>query len=94
MYYSDWGSKPKVVRARLDGTGAATLLDTQVSNPNGIALRNGQVYIVDSNYDKKMAAAQILIYKPEVAMLQSLRSRGNLSVSTYIYSEIIINITL
>ena len=49
MYYTDWGSKPSVVRTLLNGSNPL-VITTALNNPNGIAILNGIIYIADSNY--------------------------------------------
>ncbi len=38
MYWSDWGSNPKIERANVDGTERITLVETDIQWPNGIAI--------------------------------------------------------
>jgi low density lipoprotein receptor-related protein 5/6 len=38
MFWSDWGKKPKIERASLDGTERVVLVSDDLGWPNGIAL--------------------------------------------------------
>ena len=53
LYYSEWGHKPQVVRMNLDGTNATVVAHHNVSNPNGLAVYDGTLFLADSNYDLK-----------------------------------------
>ena len=38
MFWSDWGSNPKIERANLDGSNRQVVLNTELAGPNGLAL--------------------------------------------------------
>ena len=38
MFWSDWGSKPKIERAGMDGSHRSTILEESLHWPNGITL--------------------------------------------------------
>jgi low density lipoprotein receptor-related protein 5/6 len=38
MYWTDWGSKPKIERAHLDGSRRVTIVNSSLGWPNGIAV--------------------------------------------------------
>ena len=43
IYWTDWGSSPKVEKANYDGSNRQTLVSTQLQLPNGLELdRNGK----------------------------------------------------
>jgi low density lipoprotein receptor-related protein 5/6 len=54
MYWSDWGSHPKLERAWLDGTHREVLVNTSIQWPNGLALDyiERKVYWGDAKLDK------------------------------------------
>lgn len=54
MYWSDWGSRPKLERAWLDGTHREVLVNTSIEWPNGLALDylERKVYWADAKLDK------------------------------------------
>ena len=53
MYWSDWGKKPKIERANLDGTDRRVLVDSNLGWPNGLAvdLQGGRLYWGDAKTD-------------------------------------------
>ena len=54
MYWSDWGSHPKLERAWLDGTHREVLVNTSIQWPNGLALdyTERKLYWADAKLDK------------------------------------------
>lgn len=38
VYWTDWGASPKIEKAKYDGTGRQTLLNTNLKWPNGMAI--------------------------------------------------------
>ncbi len=54
MFWTDWGSRPAIMRARMDGTYKSTVVSTGLRWPNGISLDvpNERLYWVDAWYDK------------------------------------------
>ena len=38
MYWSDWGARPRIERAALDGSGRQVLVNTSLTWPNGLAI--------------------------------------------------------
>ena len=56
MYWTDWGSRPKIEMAEKTGEGRRTLVDTGLTWPNGLSLDvdAGKLYWVDANQDKVM----------------------------------------
>ena len=54
MYWSDWGSRPKLERAKLDGTKREILINTSIAWPNGLVLDHQQrkLYWADAKLDK------------------------------------------
>ena len=54
IYWSDWGSHPKLERAWLDGTHREVLVNTSIQWPNGLALDyiERKVYWADAKLDK------------------------------------------
>ncbi|GFO20012.1 low-density lipoprotein receptor [Plakobranchus ocellatus] len=49
MYWSDWGSSPKIEAANYDGSNRRTLIDTGLTWPNGLAIdyEANKLYFVD-----------------------------------------------
>lgn len=49
MYWSDWGEKPKIERAAMDGTTRITLITHNLTWPNGLAIDHnaGKLYWAD-----------------------------------------------
>nr|XP_054771526.1 sushi, von Willebrand factor type A, EGF and pentraxin domain-containing protein 1-like [Lytechinus pictus] len=54
MYYSDWGSVPKIEKAHMDGTNRQIIVDSEIAWPNGIALDvdAGKLYWGDAKIDR------------------------------------------
>ena len=54
MYWTDWGEKPKIERASLDGTHRVTIIDSELGWPNGIAVdfTENKIYWADAKTDK------------------------------------------
>lgn len=54
MYWTDWGSKPKIEGADMSGASRRTLVDTGLGWPNGITLdqENQALYWVDALRDR------------------------------------------
>ncbi|XP_059057986.1 low-density lipoprotein receptor-related protein 2 [Achroia grisella] len=53
LFWTDWGERPRLERAGLDGSGRATLVSTKLYWPNGLALDTAtrRVYFADSKLD-------------------------------------------
>ena len=54
MFWTDWGSSPKIERSTLIGTQRVTLVTSNLQLPNGISLdrQNKLVYWVDAGMDR------------------------------------------
>ena len=56
MYWTDWGKKPKIERASLDGSRRSTIIDSDLGWPNGVAVdfteNNPKIYWADAKKDK------------------------------------------
>lgn len=54
MYWTDWGEKPKIERANLDGSDRIVLLNSSLGWPNGLALdyEASKLYWGDAKTDK------------------------------------------
>jgi hypothetical protein len=54
MFWSDWGAKPQIVRAGMDGTEVTPFVATGVVWPNGLALDYplNDLYWVDAKLDR------------------------------------------
>ncbi|XP_063415706.1 low-density lipoprotein receptor-related protein 4-like [Mytilus trossulus] len=54
VFWSDWGSTPKIEKANYDGTGRTTLANTNLKWPNGMAIDfdANKLYFVDAGTDK------------------------------------------
>ena len=50
MFWSDWGEKPKIERAGMDGSGRIVLVHTHIHWPNGLTvnLDTSELYWVDA----------------------------------------------
>jgi len=48
MYWTDWGSSPKIEKANYDGTNRQTVLATNLKLPNGLVLDGGVLYFCDA----------------------------------------------
>ena len=53
MYWSDWGSEPRIERAGMDGSNRSTLHNTSLVWPNGLTLDypNQILYWIDASLD-------------------------------------------
>lgn len=62
MFWSDWGERPKIERANLDGTDRMVLLNTSLGWPNGLALdyATGKLYWGDAKTDKIEVGGSVL----------------------------------
>ena len=54
MYWTDWGERPQIERANLDGSERLVLLNTSLGWPNGLAIDHaaGKLYWGDAKTDK------------------------------------------
>lgn len=54
MFWSDWGTQPKIERAGLDGSHRVTLVNSSIAWPNGITIDfyNQKLYWADAKLDK------------------------------------------
>ncbi|CAG2249585.1 unnamed protein product [Mytilus edulis] len=54
VFWSDWGSTPKIEKANYDGTGRTTIANTNLKWPNGMAIDfdANKLYFVDAGTDK------------------------------------------
>ena len=52
LYFSDWGSNPGIFSMKTDGSGFTTLVNSSISEPNGVALDfpGQQLYWIDAKY--------------------------------------------
>ena len=55
MFWTDWGSTPKIERANMDGTNRSVIVSTNLAWPNGIAIdyERDMLYWVDG-YNKSL----------------------------------------
>ena len=51
MYWTDWGSSPKIERANTDGTSRMILVDSELQWPNGLTLDLQGMYQVKILYN-------------------------------------------
>ncbi|XP_022088890.1 low-density lipoprotein receptor-related protein 4-like [Acanthaster planci] len=53
LYWTDWGSAPKIERANIDGSSRTVLVDTGLQLPNGVALdlEGNRMYWCDAGLD-------------------------------------------
>ena len=53
LFWSDWGSRPRIERAGLDGSNRTTIITAKIYWPNGLTLDipNQRVYFADSKLD-------------------------------------------
>ena len=52
MYWTDWGSIPKIERAGMDGYGREFLVTEQLTWPNGLAIDGQKLYWTDAGTKK------------------------------------------
>jgi hypothetical protein len=54
MYWTDWGIKPKIEKANMDGTSRWTLVEKNLKWPNGLTIDNkgSRIYWADARNDK------------------------------------------
>lgn len=54
MYWTDWGSHPKIEKAEMNGKRRVVLVSSSLAWPNGLTLDQGKnrLYWVDASYDK------------------------------------------
>lgn len=54
MYWTDWGARPKIEKAALDGTQRSVLINTSLGWPNGLSIdyRERKLYWGDAKTDK------------------------------------------
>ncbi|XP_052078042.1 low-density lipoprotein receptor-related protein 4-like [Mytilus californianus] len=54
VYWSDWGSSPKIEKANYDGTGRTVVVNSNLKWPNGMAIDfdENKLYFVDAGTDK------------------------------------------
>ena len=53
LFWSDWGSRPRIERAGLDGSNRTVIIKAKIYWPNGLTLDipNQRVYFADSKLD-------------------------------------------
>ena len=58
MFWSDWGIKPRLERAALDGTGRRAIVDDNLGWPNGLCIDfpSKRIYWADAKLDRIEAA--------------------------------------
>lgn len=54
MYWTDWGKKPKIEKANMDGTSRFALVEDGLYWPNGLTIdyHGSRIYWADAYYDK------------------------------------------
>lgn len=54
MYWTDWGSSPKIETSYMDGTSRRVLFNTNLGWPNGLTIDkvNSKLYWADARFDK------------------------------------------
>ena len=52
LFWTDWGTAPKIERAGVDGTDRAVIADTNLKWPNGIAVDHDRIYWIDGHHHK------------------------------------------
>ena len=56
MYWTDWGSRPRIEKAGMDGSHINTIVDTDIVWPNGLAIG------MYNNYKKLSVTRNCLLY--------------------------------
>ncbi|XP_013405316.1 low-density lipoprotein receptor-related protein 4-like [Lingula anatina] len=59
MYWTDWGERPKLERANMDGSSRLSIINFDIGAwPNGLAVDTGagQIYWADARFDKVMTS--------------------------------------
>jgi len=73
MYWTDWGSEPRIERAGMDGTHRQTIITSNIKWPNGLTLDlvQGRIYWVDaklnliSSCDYDGSNRKVVLYSSE-----------------------------
>ena len=51
-----------MIRSDLDGSHPITLMTSEnVSNPNGLCVKDGKLYVTDSNYNHRLRTPQVSV---------------------------------
>lgn len=50
IYWSDWGSSPKIEKANYDGTGRTVVVNSNLKWPNGMAIDFDGIYYFLSSF--------------------------------------------
>jgi len=85
LYYTDWGDEAKVVRCNLDGSGRTVLLRGVLQNPNGLAVSDSTLYVVDSRLKDGSTASSVLIK----LSVTSVRSDVNWTVTNLSHIKVL-----
>ncbi|XP_048254821.1 uncharacterized protein LOC124138972 isoform X1 [Haliotis rufescens] len=80
LFYGDWGKKPKIVASLLDGSKGDIILDSGLSNPNGLTFYNGHLYVADSNFNNLTSSPHLMVYDVYTATWQQLKLSTNVSL--------------
>ncbi len=54
MFWTDWGSSPRIERAYMDGTHRQAIVTTNIAWPNGITIdtKTNKIYWTEGKFDK------------------------------------------
>lgn len=81
LFYGDWGREPKIVQTFLDGSHSETIRVEGLSNPNGLAFQNGQLFVADSNFNNRTGGPHLMLYNVSRKQWQELKLSSSLTVS-------------
>ncbi|XP_038051960.1 uncharacterized protein LOC119724809 isoform X2 [Patiria miniata] len=83
LYWTDWGTIPKIERAGTDGSGSRVLIDTDIKRPNGVALdlEGGRLYWCDSYFN--VIESSDLLGQDRTILVQSTTSLQKFDLFVY-----------
>ena len=51
IYWSEWGTHPRIGRANLDGSEVTIVFDSGLERPNGLSIYGNKIYVGDAGTD-------------------------------------------
>ena len=95
MYWTDWGTFPKIERANLDGSDRVTMFNTSLGWPNGIALntKEKKIYWCDAKIDKIEVAnmdgtGRRVLVSERLPHVFGFSLLGKYGVCTYVHARV------
>ncbi|CAL1546461.1 unnamed protein product, partial [Lymnaea stagnalis] len=80
LFYGDWGKKPQIIQAQLDGSDRKVILDHELTHPNGLSFYEGRLYVADSNINNKSYAPHLMVYDVSTQEWTPLKLSNNFSI--------------